>query len=323
MKKIVSLIIAAVIIMCSFSGCQSNEEKENKGEKKPVVVTTVFPFYDFARNIVKDKMDIKMLVEPGKSSHDYKSNIDLADLTLVHNSDMFIYCGGETDEFIKESDGFKDKDLSTVVCAMDEVQTFEEELVEGMQEEEHTFDEEHNEDAPETDEHIWTNPLNAIKICNKITEVAKKIDSANATFYDKNCKEYCEKLTKLDESFENTVNNSKRKTIVVADRFPFRYLTERYSLKYFAAFPGCSSLGEASLATISFLVNKVKTEKLPVVFYTDGSTMSICNQVSKETGAKTLLLHSCHDLTKEEFESGEDYISLMNKNLTNLSEALN
>lgn len=322
MKKIISLIVAVVIIMASFSGCQNNEEKESDADKKPVVVATIFPFYDFAKNIVKDKMDIKMLVEPGKSSHDYKSNIDLADITLVHNSDMFIYCGGETDEFIEESDGFKDKDLSTVVCAMDEVQTYDEELVEGMQEEEHD-DEEHDEDAPETDEHIWTNPLNVIKICSKITEVAKKIDPENASFYDANYKEYCEKLTKLDESFENMVNSSKRKTIVIADRFPFRYLTERYSLEYFAAFPGCSSSGEASLATISFLVNKVKTEELPAVFYTDGSTMSICNQVSKETGAKALLLHSCHDLTQEEFESGEDYISLMNKNLTNLSEALN
>lgn len=322
MKKIISLIIALVIIMASFSGCQNNEQKENDVNKKPVIVTTIFPFYDFARNIVKDKMDIKMLIEPGKSSHDYKSNIDLADLSLVHNSDMFIYCGGETDKFIEDSDGFNDKDLSTVVCAMDEVQTYEEELVEGMQEEEHDEDE-HDEEAPETDEHVWTNPLNVIKICNKITEVAKKIDSENASFYDKNNEAYCDKLKTLDDSFAKMVDNAKRKTIVIADRFPFRYLTERYSLEYFAAFPGCSSSGEASLATISFLVNKVKTEKLPVVFYTDGSTMSICNQVSNETGAKALLLHSCHDLTQEEFESGEDYISLMNKNLTNLSEALN
>lgn len=317
MKKIISLIIALVIIIASFSGCQNNEQKENDVNKKPVIVTTIFPFYDFARNIVKDKMDIKMLVEPGKSSHDYKSNIDIADLSLVHNSDMFIYCGGETDKFIADSDGFKGKDLSTVVCAMDEVNTYEEELVEGMQEEEH------DEEAPETDEHVWTNPLNVIKICNKITEVAKKIDSENASFYDKNNEEYCDKLKTLDESFAKMVDNATRKTVVIADRFPFRYLTERYSLEYFAAFPGCSSSGEASLATISFLVNKVKNEKLPVVFYTDGSTMSICNQVSKETGAKALLLHSCHDLTQEEFESGEDYISLMNKNLTNLSEALN
>lgn len=319
MKKIISLFFAVLMLFC-VSSCSSEKQAEEKSEK-PMVVATIFPFYDFARNIVGDKMDVKLLIEPGKSSHDYKSNITIADLSAVHNSDIFIYCGGDTDSFIEESDGFKDRGASKNIRAMSIVDTYEEEIVEGMQEEDEHEDEEEHHD--EKDEHVWTDPLNVIKICEKITEIAKNIDAENASYYEENNNNYCDKLKELDKSFEETISSAKRKTIVVGDRFPFRYLAERYSLEYYAAFPGCSSSVDVSLTTITFLINKIESEKIPVVFYTDGSTKSVCNQISSKTGAKELLLHSCHDLTVEEFQSGEEYISLMKKNLSNLSEALN
>lgn len=316
MKKFIS---AFLVIFMLFSFCSCGSDKKDNKENKLSIVTTIFPFYDFAKNIVGNKMDVKLLISPGKSPHDFKNNITIADLTAIHNSSIFIYCGGETDSFIEKSDGFSERNKNYNIRAMDFVETYDEEVVEGMQEEQHAFEEEQKE----VDEHIWTNPLNVVKICDKITGLAKKIDEKNSSFYDENNKKYSDKLRKLDNDFETMVKSSKRKTILVGDRFPFRYLAERYSLKYYAAFPGCSSSVDVSLTTISFLVKKIENEKLPVVFYTDGSTREVCNQICERTGAKPLLLHSCHDLTQEEFDNGADYISLMRNNLTNLSEALN
>lgn len=322
MKKIISAVLVAVMLI-SFVSCSSNKQ-ENKKTAQFSVVTTIFPFYDFAKNIVGDKMDVKLLIKPGKSAHDYKNNITIADLSTIHNSDIFVYCGGETDSFIETSDGFTDRNKNHNIRAMDFVDTYDEEVVEGMQEEEHNDDDHSSEEKhKETDEHIWTNPLNVIKICDKITDLAKEIDKENSSYYEENNKKYSDKLKKLDNDFENMVSSAKRNTILVGDRFPFRYLAERYSLKYYAAFPGCSSSVDVSLTTISFLVKKIENEKLPVVFYTDGSTKEVCNQICERTGAKPLLLHSCHDLTQEEFDNGANYISLMENNLKNLSEALN
>ena len=316
MKKFLSIFLS-ILLLFSFSSCGKNKT-ESKNNSKKTIVTTIFPFYDFAKNIVGDKMDVKLLIVPGQSAHDFKNNITIADLTIIHKSDIFVYCGGETDSFIEKSDGFTERKNSFNIRAMDLVKTYDEKIIEGMQ-----SDHENEEEHKETDEHIWTNPQNVIKICDEITKFAKKVDPKNSDFYDKKNNTYSEKLSALDNKFERMINSAKRKTFLVGDRFPFRYFAERYSLNYYAAFPGCSSAVDVSLSTISFLVNKVETEKLPVVFYADGSTKEVCKQICEKTGAKPLLLHSCHDLTKEEFESGANYLSIMESNFINLSEALN
>jgi zinc transport system substrate-binding protein len=179
----------------------------------------------------------------------------------------------------------------------------------------------HEEDA-EYDEHVWTSPKNAKLIVGKIADVLKQRDPSNAAAYEKNTLSYLAKLTDLDASFQNMINGSKRKLFVFGDRFPFRYFADTYSLDYFAAFPGCSTETECSAATIAFLVNKVRSERIPVVFHIELSNEKIADTICEETGAKKLLLHAVHNISKRDFDRGANYYDLMSQNVRNLREAL-
>jgi zinc transport system substrate-binding protein len=221
---------------------------------------------------------------------------------------------------------------------MDCVQVVEEEVVEGMEEEEHTEDHEteeehahgeekedahaHGEQEPEYDEHVWTSPKNVKRIVQKISDALCEADTANAAFYQTNTEDYLTKLDELDSKFQDAVDNSKRKTIVFGDRFPFRYFADAYGLEYYAAFPGCSTETEASAATVKFLIDKINTEKIPVVFHIELSNEKMADTISEATGAKVLLMHACHNISKSDFERGKSYIELMTDNVEALKEAL-
>jgi zinc transport system substrate-binding protein len=179
----------------------------------------------------------------------------------------------------------------------------------------------HEEEA-EYDEHVWTSPRNAKLIVQKITEVLKQRDAPNAAIYDRNTASYLAKLTDLDASFQNMISGAKRKTFIFGDRFPFRYFADAYGLSYFAAFPGCSTETEASAATVAFLVDKVRAEKIPVVFHIELSNEKIADTICEETGAKKLLLHAVHNISKRDFDRGTNYYGLMSQNVQNLKEAL-
>jgi zinc transport system substrate-binding protein len=223
-----------------------------------------------------------------------------------------------------------------VITLMDCVETVPEEVVEGMQEEEHDHEnEEHHEDEEhgeiseiEYDEHVWTSPRNAKLIVQKISDEIQKEDSANAETYAKNTTDYLTKLDALDKEFQAVVDNGVHKEILMGDRFPFRYFADAYGLEYYAAFVGCSTETEASAATISFLIDKTANDNLPVVFHIELSNEKIANTVAEGAAEKTgkdvkvLLLHACHNVTKAELESGATYLSLMEQNVTNLREAL-
>jgi zinc transport system substrate-binding protein len=199
---------------------------------------------------------------------------------------------------------------------MDLVDVVEEEIVEGMEEEEE------GEEEPAFDEHVWTLPRNAKAIVAAITDALCELDSGNANFFRQNAAEYSAKLDELDASFKAIVDGAKRKTIIFGDRFPFRYLADAYGLEYFAAFPGCSTDTEPSAATVAFLINKVKSEKLPVIYHIELSNEKMADTISEATGAKKLLLHSCHNLTKSDFEKGVSYLDIQKANVVNLKEAL-
>ena len=175
----------------------------------------------------------------------------------------------------------------------------------------------------ELDEHVWTAPENAIKIVKKLSEKLGRLDPDNKGYYEKNADAYIAKLKKLDANFKKVVKNGKRREIIVGDRFPFRYFADEYKLKYYAAFPGCSTDTEASAETIAFLTKKVKKDKIPVVFHIELSNAKVCTSICEATGAKKRQLNAIHNVTKEDFKSGAGYLSLMEQNLKTLKEALN
>jgi zinc transport system substrate-binding protein len=314
-------LITGVSLILLFVFCQVYG-----ADKKLSIITTIFPQYDFVREIAKDKVELFQLLPLGAEPHSFEPTPK--DIIKIKNCNIFIYVGGEGDAWVDKilsSIDVKNKQIISMIKLVDAV---EEDIVEGMQEqeEEHAKGEEHGENEEEEveyDEHIWTSPKNAKVIVKALSEAIVKADPKNAEFYKQNTDAYIEKLDVLDKKFEEIATNSKRKTIIFADRFPFRYFADAYGLKYFAAFPGCSTETEASAATIKFLIDKVKAEKIPVIFHIEMSNEKMANAISEATGAKKKLFHACHNVSKKDFKAGLGYIDFMTRNAETLKEALN
>jgi zinc transport system substrate-binding protein len=334
MKKNI-LIILMLVALC-VSGCRQDKQNAVRNpDGKINITTTVFAHYDFARNIAGDRVNLTMLLPPGSEAHSFEPSPK--DIITIQNSDLFIYIGGESDEWVERILKSMDKDKTKTLAMMDIVDVVEEEIVEGMEEEgsdiegnfftrliKKIFGRGHDHDKEaEYDEHVWTSPQNAILIVQAITEQLCEIDSANASYYSRNAASYIEKLNELDAVFSELVADAERNTIVFADRFPFRYFADAYGLEYFAAFPGCSTETEPSAATVRFLINKIRSEQIPVVFHIELSNERMADTISGETGARKLLLHACHNLTKQDFDSGLGYLDFMSRNVENLRKALN
>jgi len=315
MKKTILILITLAAILCGFSGCKKNKDTVPRGADGKINVTvTNFPPYDFVRRIAGDKVNLIMLLPPGAESHSFEPSPK--DIITIQNSTVFIYIGGESDAWVERILESMNTDKIKILTLIDAVDAVEEEIVEGMEEEE----EEGEEIA--YDEHVWTSPQNAILIVNAITELLCETDAANAGFYRQNVQAYTNQLVELDKQFQAVVNGARRKTIVFADRFPFRYFADAYGLTYYAAFPGCSTETEPSAATVAFLINKIKAEKIPVVFHIELSNERMADTISGETGAKKLLLHACHNVSKRDFDAGLGYLDFMRRNVENLREAL-
>ncbi len=313
MKKF-SLILLIIVIF-SFSGC-GNKLSNNEDGKKINVVATIFPQYDFTRQIAKDKVNLKMLIPPGAESHSYEPTPQ--DIINIQKSDLFIYVGGENDEWIKDILNSMDTSKKTIISLVDCVNTCEEDFKTIAPDQEIS----HNE-SKEIDEHVWTSPANAKKITEKISETLCKLDSKNSDFYTKNTKEFVNQLSILDNNFKKIVSNSKRKTLVFGDRFPFRYFVEEYGLNYYAAFPGCASQTDTNATKIAFLIDKIKQNNIPVVLKMELSNENIAKSLAEATNTKVLTMYSCHNAPKDDFENGVTYLDYMNKNLNVLEEALN
>ncbi len=324
MKKIISVLSAAAMFTGILTGCNSSGGSKGNNNGKLSVVTTIFPQYDFVRQIAGDNVDITMLLSPGSESHSYEPTPQ--DIIKIQESDLFIYVGGEGDVWVDTIIDSMDKPLNTLTL-MECVDVVEEEYVEGMQKEEHYEGDGHDHDEeneePELDEHVWTSPKNAVKMVKAISDELCSIDSENADEYKSNTEKYVAGLEELDKKFEQIVAEGKRDTIIFGDRFPFRYFADAYNLSYFAAFPGCSSDTEPSASTIAFLIDKIKEEKIPVVFSIEFSNKKVADTISKSTEAKMLEFHSCHNVSNDDFKKGVTYLDLMNKNAEALSEALN
>lgn len=311
MKKIIVLLI---VLSCLFVGC-GKEKKETKYN----IVTTSFSCYDFARSVIKDVDDIsvEILLKPGSETHDFEPTPQ--DIISIKNSDLFIYIGGESDEWIDDILKDIDKDKTKIIRLMDVVELYEEETTDGMEEDE----EEENEKDIEYDEHIWTSPINAIKLINKIKEEIITIDNSNKEKYEENANNYINEISSIDKEIREIVNSGKRKELVFGDRFPIRYFVEEYGLTYHAAFPGCAHETEASAKTITYLINYVKNNDIPVIFHIELSNGKLANTIADETGAKVLEFKTAHNITKNDFDKGITYVDILKDDKEVLKEALN
>ncbi len=309
MKKLISLIIAVNLFFSVFmlSGCNTTEQVQSSNPDKLSIVTTIFPYYDFVRTIAGDRADIRLLLSPGSEPHSYEPSP--SDIVAIENCDIFIYNGGESDEWVESVLSSLDNKDIQILSMMDFVTPLYEQTPF------HTTGDEY-------DEHIWTSIRNSEQLVTTITDEIIVADSKNSDYYKNNEKDYIEKLKNLDNEFKETVSNAKRNSIVFGDRFPFLYFVTDYNLSYECAFPGCSSETEPSIATVSRLIDFVRDNNIPVVFYLEFSSGNIAKIISEDSDAKIMQFSSCHNVTKQEFENGATYVSLMEQNLDALKEAL-
>ena len=342
-------IFGLVLVVGLLAFLVLNREKFE--QKKYSVVSTSFPGYDFARAVTKNtNISTKMLVKPGAETHTYEPTPQ--DIIDIKNADMFIYVGGDSDTWVEKILKDVDTKKTHVVKLVDLVSTVEEEIVEGMEDEDehdhehdhdhdhdhddHDHDHDHNhdhkhdhdghdhddhdeEEGAEIDEHVWTSPRKAMEIVKKIAEVASEIDVDEKTKINDNAEKYVAEIAQVDKDLHQAIDG-KISEIVVADRFPFRYFADEFGLKYAAAFSGCSEQTEASAKTISFLINKVKQEKIKKIYKIELSNGKIAETVSRDTGAEVLELHSAHNVTADDFSKGVTYVDLMKRNLSALSK---
>lgn len=327
MKKVISPLLAALMLVGMLAGCTNQAEMptvqaESAADEKIRIVTTIFPEYDWVREILGDKGDsaeITMLLDNGVDLHSYQPTAD--DIIKLSDCDLFVYVGGESDGWVEgalKSAANKDRKVINLLEILgDSVK--EEETVEGMQEEE----EDHGE--KEYDEHVWLSLKNAKTLVGAISAALQELDPDNKDTYAANADAYGQKLSALDAQYQKAVSAGTYKTLLFGDRFPFRYLVDDYGLSYYAAFVGCSAESEASFETVSFLARKVDEGKLPCVLTIEGKNHKIAETIVQNTAGKNqkiLTMDSMQSTTSQDVANGTTYLSLMAKNLDVLKEAL-
>ena len=303
MKRLIAILLCMCIILC---GCTAEPEQTHDSSKLQIVCTS-FPAYDFAREIAGDRAELTLLIKPGSEVHSYEPTPK--DMIRIQESDLFICNGGESEQWVET---LITPELNTIYM-MDCVDTVEE-AADGI------YNAEDGE--PELDEHVWTSPLNAIKISEEICNVLCKLDNANAEAYKTNFTAYKAQLMALDREFRQVIKDSGKHTLVFADRFPMRYFALEYGLDCYAAFPGCSSETEPSAKTVAYLIDRVREDKIPAVLYMEFSNQKMADVICEDTGCKKLPFYSAHSVSAEQFEQGVSYLDLMRINLNSIKEAL-
>ena len=332
MKKITALLLALFVLVGALAGC-GKQNDTNKTDKLSIV-TTIFPEYDWVREILGDKADnaeITMLLDNGVDLHSYQPTAD--DIVKISDCDLFIYVGGESDGWVEDAlrnaANRNMKVINLLEILGDSVKT--EEIVEGMQEEHehedaHAHDDaEEHEHEEEADEHVWLSLKNAKMLVRVISKALQELDPDNKDIYAANADAYVKKLSALDADYQAAVDAASNKTILFGDRFPFRYLVDDYGLRYYAAFVGCSAETEAGFETISFLAKRVDEWKLPCVLTIEGAQHKIAETIVQNTttkNQKVLTMDSMQSTTTQDVKNGTTYLSVMEKNLSVLKEAL-
>ncbi|MBQ9458910.1 MAG: zinc ABC transporter substrate-binding protein [Oscillospiraceae bacterium] len=322
-KRMTALLLCALVL----AGCAAPASGEpDDGTLR--IVTTLFPYYDFARAVTGSDKGVTLLLAPGREAHSFEPTP--LDAVAVSRADVFIYNGGESEEWVEDLLDAVGENIGTIVRMMDYVDPRDEEFVEGMQgaEERHhdhgDEDHAHGEDSDEIeyDEHIWTSPANAAVLCEALCDALCAAAPDNAEAYRRNGAAYARELRSLDARFHALRGDAKRDLLIFADRMPLLYFCKEYGLRYRAAFHGCSSDVEPSLATLGYLIDKTRDEGVPVVYTVDLDSARIAEAVSESTGASIERLWSLQTVSRADFDAGETYLTMMERNLTALKKGL-
>ena len=328
MRRVAGLLAAAALVLLCLTGChgaQTGETQQGAAESgKPDVIATIFPYYDFARQIGGDRIDLTLLLPAGRDSHSFEPTP--VDMIRIGECDLFLYNGGEMEQWVDQALEAVENPGRLTVRMMDYVTPVEEVLTESMELNHAHEDHDHGDgeiEEIEYDEHIWTSPKNAVVLARAVADGLIAADPENQDYYEANLETLTGQLEELDSQFRQAVAEGSRNVVIFGDKFPFRYLADEYGLEYYAAFPGCASDTEPSAATIAFLINKVRDEQVPAVLKMELSSDNIASAIAEATGTEVRTFYSCHNLSAEDFENGENYLSMMEKNAETLKEVLN
>ncbi len=327
--RIVVILLCAALLAALFTACAANGStnattRPDVKTKELSVVATIFPAYDWARQIIGENSDhiaLTLLLDKGTDFHNYQPTVE--DIYKIATCDLFLYVGGESDSWVPDALAQASNKDMRVVCLLDALGSAakEEEALEGMEAEE-----EEEEDGPAYDEHVWLSLRNARTLCGAVCEALKATDPACAGSFQTNFAAYDGALAELEGRYAKAMEAPARKTLLFADRFPFRYLAEDYGLTCYAAFSGCSAETEASFETVNFLVNKVDELELPCVMKLEGSDTRLAETVilnAKTQNVQILELNSLQSVTAKMVDEGVSYLGVMESNLAVLQQALN
>ena len=322
MRRFLSGLLA-LALAASLTACGQPPLPE---DGKTQVVCTLFPYYDFARQIGGDDVDVTLVVPAGRETHSFEPTP--MDVIRISQADVFIYNGGESEQWVADILDAAGEDIPCVLSMMDAAELHEEELVEGMQggasahgHHDHDEDEDDGEEI-EYDEHIWTSPVTAMALCRAITDGLCQADPDHADSFRARLTDYLAALEALDGTFREIVAEGSRNLLVFGDRFPLLYFCREYGLDYRAAFHGCAGDTEPSLATLKYLIDKVQEEGIPVVYTIELSSRKVAEAIAETTGAKVLTFQSCQTVSRQDFDAGATYLSLMRQNVAALKEGL-
>ena len=322
MRKRLFAVLLALTLAAGLCGCADRQRAE---DGRLQVVCSVFPYYDFARQIGGDDVDVTLLVAAGKETHSFEPTP--LDVIILSQADVFLYNGGESEAWVDDILSAAGENIAVTLPLMPQVSALAEEWAEGMEgahdEHDHDHDHEtHDSDDIEYDEHVWTSPVLAKALCQAICDALCQADPAHREGYQARLTDYLAQLDGLDAAFREVVEAGHRRLLVFGDRFPLLYFCKEYGLDYRAAFHGCASDTEPSLATLKYLIDKVEDEEIPVVYTIELSSRKVADAIAETTGAKVLTFHSCQTVSRTEFDGGATYLSLMERNVEALREGL-
>lgn len=321
-KRILALLLAAAVALPLCACAPAGEEAE---DGRLQVVCSLFPYYDFVREIGGAYVSPRLLVAAGREAHSFEPTP--MDVIRVSRADVFVYNGGEGEQWVDEILSSAGENIPTVLRMMDYADTLTEEPLAGHDDHDHAdhdheHDDDHDSDDIEYDEHIWTSPVQAMKLCRAICDALCAADPAHAAAYRSNLQEYLGQLAELDAAFRQVCGEKKRSLLVFGDRFPLLYFCREYGLDYRAAFHGCSSDTEPSLYTLKFLIDRVNEQDIPVVYALELSSRKVADAIAETTGAKVETFYSCQTVSQADWAAGEGYVSLMRRNVAALREGI-
>ncbi len=321
-KRILALLLAAAVALPLCACAPAGEEAE---DGRLQVVCSLFPYYDFVREIGGAYVSPRLLVAAGREAHSFEPTP--MDVIRVSRADVFVYNGGEGEQWVDEILSSAGENIPTVLRMMDYADTLTEEPLAGHDDHDHAdhdheHDDDHDSDDIEYDEHIWTSPVQAMKLCRAICDALCAADPAHAAVYRSNLENYLGQLAELDVAFRQVCSEKKRSLLVFGDRFPLLYFCREYGLDYRAAFHGCSSDTEPSLYTLKFLIDKVRQQDIPVVYALELSSRKVADAIAETTGATVETFYSCQTVSQADWAAGEGYVSLMRRNVAALREGI-